>query len=552
MVSSLFFIITTILTTNLLAVEEQSNVIYTNGEIWIGVPGQPLASTLVIRGERIVAVGGEELVKEYDSTSTRVIDLEGAFIVPGFIDNHTHFMSGGFQLADVNLSLADNQQQFASAIHSFAEKQPSGRWITGGRWDHERWGGELPRKEWINKAAGQHPVFVSRLDGHMGLANSLALDLAGITATTPDPKGGTIVRDILNGEPTGILKDEAMNLMFSIIPEPTEEERDQAFERAINHVLSLGITQVQDMCTWEDYQTYIRAAERNKLKIRIHAFVYYTQWEEMLKHIQNYGRGNDWLSILGAKVMVDGSLGSSTAWFYEPYLDEPSTSGLMVTDTAIVKRLMYDVEESGLQLAVHAIGDRANDWVLDAFTDLERKYGKRDRRFRIEHAQHLTSSAIGRFATLGVIPSMQPPHLIDDGRWAEKRIGPEVLAGTYAFRSLLDAGARLTFGSDWTVAPIAPLNGIYAAVTRRTLDNKHPDGWLPEQKISIQEALQCYTVNNAWGVFSEDGLGTLEAGKYADFVVLSENLLEIDPIFLQEVKILRTVVGGREQYTFSE
>ena len=259
-------------------------------------------------------------------------------------------------------------------------------------------------------------------------------------------------------------------------------------------------------------------------------------------------KGDDWLSIAGVKLFVDGSLGSSTAWFYDPYLDEPSTSGLMVTDTAYTRQIIFDVEEAGLQMAIHAIGDRANDWALDAYADVVKKYGNRDRRFRIEHAQHLTQNALNRFAELGVIASMQPPHLIDDGRWAEKRIGNDVLAGTYAIRTLLDSGARVTFGSDWTVAPIAPLFGIYAAATRRTLDNKHPDGWLLEQKISVEEALRCYTANNAWGVFSEDSLGTIEQGKLADFVVLSQDLLDIDPVNIRDVNILRTVVSGKEQY----
>ncbi len=477
-----------------------------------------------------------------------MIDLEGNFVVPGFIDNHTHLMTGGFQLSAVGLGFADNREQFASIIRSFASEQPPGRWITGGRWDHERWGGDLPQKEWIDEAAGRHPVFVSRLDGHMGLANSIALEMAGINTATLDPKGGTIIRDDRTGEPTGILKDEAMNLVFAVIPEPSEEEKDQAFDRAITHVLSQGVTQIQDMCSWGDYKTYLRAADRNALKARIHAFVYYNEWKSLQQHVRRHGKGDDWLSVAGVKVMVDGSLGSSTAWLYEPYLDEPTTSGLMVTDTADVRQLILEVEEAGLQMATHAIGDRANDWVLDAYSTIEKRYGKRDRRFRIEHAQHLTAEAIGRFADYGIIPSMQPPHLIDDGRWAEKRIGPDVLAGTYAFRSLLDAGARVTFGSDWTVAPISPLNGIYSAVTRRTLDDKHPDGWLPEQKITVEEALRCYTFNNAWGVFREEKLGTLEPGKYADFVVLSENLFEIDPTTIRDVKVLRTIIGGIEQY----
>jgi len=409
-------------------------------------------------------------------------------------------------------------------------------------------GGELPSKDWINEAAGDHPVFVSRLDGHMGLANSIALEMAGITANTPQPEGGTILRYDQTGEPTGILKDEAMDLVFEIIPEPLTEEADEAFDRAMEHILSLGVTQVQDMCSWSDFETYLRARERGALRSRIYTYIYDSDLEFLKRQDEKSGRGDDWLGLSGVKAFVDGSLGSSTAWLYEPYLDEPTTSGLMVTDTADVRQLILEVEEAGLQTAIHAIGDRANDWVLDAYSAVQKKYGDRDRRFRIEHAQHITKGAMNRFAELGVIPSVQPPQLIDDGRWAEKRVGPKVLAGTHAYRSLLDAGARVTFGSDWTVAPISPLYGIYSAVTRRTLDGKHPNGWLPKQKISVEEALRCYTVNNAWGVFREEKLGTLEPGKYADFVILSENLLEIDPVRIRDVKVLRTIVGGIEQY----
>ncbi len=531
----------------LCAMNPDSTTIYTNAHIWTGEIDRPLQSVLIVNGNKIASVGGEELLSHY-KYEAEIIDLNGAFIVPGFIDNHTHLMSGGFQLSQVKLRHAQDRDQFVEILKQFSENVPSDSWITGGRWDHENWGGKLPQKEWIDNAVGDHPVFVSRLDGHMGLANSIALKMAGISAETADPDGGTIVKDDVTGEPTGILKDEAMNLVFDIIPEPSEKEADEAFDRAMEHILSLGVTQVQDMCSWENYETYFRAQNRGALRARIHTFIYDWDWELLNSQDEKVVEGDDWLSIAGVKLFVDGSLGSSTAWFYDPYLDEPTTSGLMVTDTAYTRRMIFNVEEAGLQMAIHAIGDLANDWVLDAYADVIKKYGSRDRRFRIEHAQHLSQKAISRFAQIGVIASMQPPHLIDDGRWAEKRIGSELLEGTYAFRSLLDSGAKLTFGSDWTVAPIAPLYGIYAAVTRRTLDDKHPNGWLPEQKITVEEALRCYTVNNAEGVFREDKLGTLEAGKYADFVVLSDNLLEIDPVKIKDVTVLRTVVDGIEQY----
>jgi len=280
----------------------------------------------------------------------------------------------------------------------------------------------------------------------------------------------------------------------------------------------------------------------------VYSLVPISTWERLAAYVEEHGLGDDWLRWGGLKGFVDGSLGSTTAWFYAPYADAPETAGLVVTDTTALRRWILDADAAGFHLAIHAIGDRANDWLLDRYAEAAKEHGPRDRRFRIEHAQHLTPKAIDRFARLGVIPSMQPYHAVDDGRWAEKRIGPERIQTTYAFRSLLDADARLTFGSDWTVAPLDPLEGIYAAVTRRTLDGATPDGWVPAQKITVEEALRAYTINNAYAGFQDGRLGTLEPGKYADFVVLSDNLLEIDPVAIPDVQVVRTVVGGKEQY----
>jgi predicted amidohydrolase YtcJ len=335
-----------------------------------------------------------------------------------------------------------------------------------------------------------------------------------------------------------------MSLVGRLIPDATEAERDAAFERAQEHALSLGVTMVQDMGTWSDLETYRRAHAANRLKLRIQAYVPLSTWERLRDLVRQEGRGDPRLGWGGLKGFVDGSLGSTTAWFYDPYADEPSTTGLMVTDTALLRDWMVRADSAGLQVVIHAIGDRANDWLLDAFEWVASVNGSRDRRFRIEHAQHLSRSAIARFATLGVLPSMQPYHAIDDGRWAGKRIGPERVLTTYAFRSLIDAGAGLMFGSDWTVAPIDPLAGIYAAVTRRTIDGANPDGWVPGEKITVGEALRAYTAASAFGAFRERDLGTLEAGKLADLTVLSANLLAIDPVRIAESKADLTVIGG--------
>jgi predicted amidohydrolase YtcJ len=420
-------------------------------------------------------------------------------------------------------------------------------WMTGGTWDHEAWGGELPRRDWIDSVTPTTPVFVSRLDGHMALANSRALELAGVTRDTPDPAGGTIVRGP-DGEPTGVLKDEAMGLVGGVIPARTDLEMDRALDAAVHHALERGVTHVTDMGSWQGLETYRRAAAAGRLPLRVTAAVPIATWARMAEYIDRNGRGDDRLGWGVVKGFVDGSLGSTTAWFYEPYADAPETSGLMVTDTAALREQILSADSADLHVVVHAIGDHANDWLLDVYAEAGARNGRSDPRFRIEHAQHLTRDAIARLGPDGVIASMQPYHAIDDGRWAEKRIGPERIETTYAFRSLLDAGARLAFGSDWTVAPLDPLYGIYAAVTRRTLDGANPDGWVPAEKITVEEALVGYTRGSAYADYLEDRLGTIEPGKDADLVVLGQDLRVMPPEEINRVSVDLTMVAGTVVY----
>jgi predicted amidohydrolase YtcJ len=305
---------------------------------------------------------------------------------------------------------------------------------------------------------------------------------------------------------------------------------------------------ITDMGSWEDLAAYRAARDHGDLKIRVYAFVPLSSWARMRDFVAREGPGDLRLKWGGVKGFVDGSLGSTTAWFYQPYSDAPNTSGLMVTDTAKLREWALAADHANLQVAVHAIGDRANDWMLDTYQWIESRNGQRDRRFRIEHAQHLTPQAIARFADLHVLPSVQPYHAIDDGRWAEKRIGPDRIKRTYAFRSLLDAKARVLFGSDWTVAPMDPLLGIYAATTRRTLDDKNPGGWIPEQRITVEEALRGYTASNAYGAFLEHDIGTLERTKRGDVTILSDNILKMDPAKIRDVKVDYTIVGGEVVY----
>lgn len=527
------------------------DAIYFNGNVWTGDTRQPKAQALAIEDGRIVAVGNDAEVRKLSDASTRAVDLKGAFVVPGFIDNHVHFVSGGLALAQVDLRDAKTKAEFIRRIAAAAEKTPKGQWIKDGNWDHETWGGELPTRHWIDTHTADTPVFVARLDGHMALANSLVLKLAGIDENTPDPAGGAIVRDD-KGRPTGVLKDAAMSLVSKVIPALSDQELEQGLERAMEHAVARGLTQVHDMGGVEDFRVldlYRRAKASGKLRLRVYSFAPLAEWQKAAEYKRQHGTGDAWLRWGGVKGFVDGSLGSTTAWFHQPYDDAPETAGLTVIEPETLRAQIVAANQADLHVTVHAIGDRANDWLLDAFEKVQQAGPKKDWRFRIEHAQHLTPAAIKRFGSLGVVASMQPSHAIDDGRWAQKRIGAERIKGMYAFRSLIDSGAHLTFGSDWPVASLNPLDGIYAAVTRRTLDGAHPNGWLPQQKITVAEALRSYTAENAWAGFQEDNVGVLKQGALADFAVLSKDLMVVPPTEIAGVKVVRTVVGGREVYT---
>jgi predicted amidohydrolase YtcJ len=524
---------------------QPADLVLTGGVIWTGASDQPAATAIAVRGIRVVFIGNDEAAERHVGPVTRRIELNGRLVVPGLMDDHTHFMSAGFQLGGVDLRGARSPAEFVQKLGAYARTLPAGRWITGGDWDHEAWpNAPLPRRQWVDSVTGDHPISINRLDGHMVLVNSRALQLAGITKTTRDPAGGTIVRDPGTGEPTGVLKDAAMSLVETVIPATSNEEQDEAFRRAQDFALSKGVTMVHDMGDWNSLATYRRAQNRGELQIRIYELLPLNTWPRLRTLIDREGTGVRRLRWGGLKGFVDGSLGSTTAWFHRPYRDAPNTSGLMVNDTAQLRAWIRDADRVGLRVAVHAIGDQANDWLLDTYAWVIQQNGPRDRRFRIEHAQHLSPDAIKRFSELGVLASMQPYHAIDDGRWAEKRIGPERIKTTYAFRSLLDANAHLMFGSDWTVAPIDPLLGIYAAVTRRTLDDRNPNGWVPEQKITVEEALRAYTSANAYGAFLEEELGTLQPGKRADLVVLSQNILAIDPNQINRVRADYTIIDG--------
>ena len=524
----------------------RADKVYVNGNFWTGDIPNPTATVLAIKGDKIIYVGNDAS----QVNATEQIDLNGNMVVPGFTDNHTHFLSAGYGLSSVKLKDAMTKAAFIQRISDFCKTHPGNAWIREGNWDNENWGGELPSKEWIDSVSGDHPIFISRYDGHMAFANSKAMQLAGVNASTLSPAGGVVVKNT-KGELTGCFKDKAMSLIEKAIPDPTEAELEEYYKAAANYALERGVTHVNDMGSyggWMDLSTYRRVAQKNNSLIRMYSFVPLATWSRLDSFVQKNGRGDDLLKWGGLKGYVDGSLGSTTAWFHQPYLDDPKSTGLTITDTIDLRNWVIGADKAGLHVAVHAIGDRANDFILSVYQEAEKINGSRDRRFRVEHAQHVRLEAIDHFANQQVIASMHPFHLVDDGIWAYKRLDTNRLKGTYAIKTMMDKGVTVTFGSDWPVAPVDALFGVYAAVTRRTGDNKNPNGWYPDQKISIDQALRAYTQNNARASFMEGKIGVLKKGYYADFAVLDQDIKKIDPITLKEVKVLRTVLNGKEVF----
>jgi hypothetical protein len=515
-----------------------------NARVWTGDTARPWADALAVAGDRIAAVGTTADIRRLAPAGTRIIDAHGALVTPGFTDSHVHFITGGFALQSVKLRDAGSKDEFIRRIAAYARTLPAGAWITNGDWDHENWGGELPTKHWIDSVTPNNPVWINRLDGHMNLANTAALKAAGVTRATKDVDGGTIVRDAA-GDPTGIFKDNAQGLVGRAVPAPPPEVMDRALDAAMRFVAGQGVTAVQNMGSWGDLAVFRRAQQAGKLGTRIYALVPLSSWQRLAEEVKTRGRGDSWLRIGGLKGFVDGSIGSHTAAMLEPFTDAPNDKGLLVNSAEDLYAWTSAADKAGLQVAVHAIGDRAIRMQLDIFERVARENGARDRRFRIEHAQHIAPPDMARFGALGVIASMQPYHAIDDGRWVDKVIGAERAKGTYAFKALLDTKATLAFGSDWFVAPPTPLEGIYAAVTRRTLDEKRPGGWVPEQKITVEQALRAYTVDGAYAGFAEQERGVLKVGMLADFVMIDKDLTKVAPETIRDAKVLRTVVGGR-------
>jgi predicted amidohydrolase YtcJ len=527
-----------------------ADLIIRNAKVWTVDPSRPTAQAVAVLGDRIVAVGSDADVDLWHGPHTRVLDADGKLLLPGFNDAHVHFVSGGEQLGNVQLNDATSAAEVARRIEERARKTPKGEWLLGGDWDETKWTPpQLPTKELIDRVTPNNPALLSRYDGHMVLANSLALRLAGITAKTPDPPGGVIVHDAA-GNPTGALKDAAMDLAERAVPPPSHAQLIAAVKRAMAYAASLGVTSVQNMNPdYADIAAYAELLEKGQLITRIYAAPLITQGvDDQAKLGLRHAFGGPWLRLGAVKAFADGSLGSRTAYFFEPYSDEPGNYGILSDEMhpiSLMRERMMKADAAGLQICTHAIGDRAISTILDLYGEIVAAHGPADRRLRIEHAQHMAAKDFDRFAQLQVIASVQPYQAIDDGRWAEARIGRDRASRTYAFRTFLNHGVRLAFGTDWDVAPLNPILTIYGAVTRATLDGKNPDGWFPEQKLTVAESVEAYTMGSAYAEFQEKEKGSITPGKLADMVLLSDDIFSMPPEKIRDAYVLKTIVGGK-------
>jgi len=529
-----------------------ANLIVTHANIYTVDREHPKAEAVAVIGDRIVAVGSKAEIDSWGGSETRVIDAHGKLLLPGFNDSHVHFTDGGAALAEVQLNDATSAEEFKRRIATQAAKTAKGAWVLGGDWDETKWSSrQPPTAALIDDVTQNVPVFVSRYDGHQGLANSAAMTLAGISAKTADIPGGVIVRDV-SGTPSGIFKDAAQELIFKAIPPLSHQQRLAAAKRALAYAASVGVTSVQHMSAeYADVEVYSELLEKGQLTTRIYCAPLETEWQAQAKVGLRRAWGSSYLRLGAVKGFADGSIGSRTAALFEPYSDEPDNSGILSAEMhpleAMRERLMQ-ADSAGLQLRVHAIGDRAISMILDMFAAIEKANGYHDQRLTIEHAQHTAPKDFERFAKLHVIASMQPYHAIDDGRWVEARIGRERAKTSYAWRSFLDHGVTLAFGTDWDVAPLNPMLGLYAAVTRATLDGRNPQGWIPEQRITLAEAVEAYTLGSAFAEFQEKEKGSITPGKLADMVILSDNIFDMKPEAIRDVKVETTIVGGKIVY----
>jgi len=523
---------------------------FINGKIYTVNPEWEWLEAVVVSNNKIIFVGKNCEAQKYIDDLTEVIDLNGKLMLPGFIDSHAHVVMGGQFLLNVDLTQVKSKEEFCDKIRSFSKTIPKDKWIIGGNWNHQNWKKvELPHKSMIDPITYDNPVFISRMDYHVALANSIVLKLAGIDRNTRDPIGGEIVKD-KNGEPTGILKDKAMDLVYKIIPEPSESEFDEAIDIAMKEACRLGVTSIHDV-SYDNHISAIQKANREgRLSSRLYTMLLIKNYKIIINNEIQLGLSNDRLKIGAVKAFADGALGSKTAYMFEPYSDDQNYFGLPMGEllNGQLEEMIIDCDRHKLQCCIHAIGDRAISELFDIVEKMKGQNSDWDRRFRIEHAQHITKKDMERATKLGVIISAQPYHIFDDGCWAENVIGTERLKYFYAFRSMLDSGIKLCFGSDWPVSTMDPIKGIHIAVTRATANNRYEFGLIPEENISVKEAVDCYTINGAYASFQEDKVGSIDVGKFADMVVLSKNIFEIEPAEIKNTKVEMTIFDGEIIY----
>ncbi|XP_024962310.1 uncharacterized protein LOC112502592 [Cynara cardunculus var. scolymus] len=534
-----------------------ADLLVTNGTIYTSDSSLLFADSMAIRDGRIIRIGNYSFVQEVSGYGTKELNLEGAVVVPGFIDSHVHLLFGGLQMARVEVRGVNTKDDFIGKVKEAVRNMKEGSWLLGGGWNNDLWGGELPSASWIDDITAHHPVWLSRMDGHMGLANSLALRIAGVNSSMQDPVGGTISRNA-DGEPTGLMIDSAMKVILSCIPEVSVEERRQALERASRYALMRGVTTIVDFGryfpgaplkhSWEDFTDVYKWADLSgRMMIRVCLFFPMPTWSHLLDVVQTTGRRlSQWIFLGGVKAFADGSLGSNSALFHEPYADEPWNVGLQVTDTESLSNMTVQSDKFGLQVAIHAIGDKANDLVLDMYKSVVSTNGKRDRRFRIEHAQHLTHGSVAKFSEQGIIASVQPDHLLDDADSAVKKIGLErAQKGSYLFQSLLASNTPVAFGSDWPVADINPLHSIKTAIKR--IPPGWDKAWNSGECMKLTDALNAHTISAACACFLDDDIGSLSVGKMGDFVILTAHTWD-DFITQGTSSVAATYVGGLQAY----
>jgi len=546
------------------------STIYVNAKIYTMDDKNTVAEAMAVNGGKIVGVGTrDEIERKFRATTT--VDLQGKPMIPGLIDAHAHLLSLGIARLTLDLVGTESTDKVAAKVKERISKLEEGEWVRGRGWDQNDWPVKsFPTSRILDRVSPTNPVYLTRIDGHAAWVNSMALELAGVTKTTPDPPGGKIIRDA-RGNPTGVLIDAAMRLVSAKLPNVSQDEIQEALQLAVDECLKLGITSVHDMgVDLDDIHLYQHAIDIGLPMIRIYAAIGGTgsTWDHFIAHGPMLGYGNGFLTVRALKLYIDGALGSRGAALIEPYTDDPNNRGLTIMAE---QKLRTDVEQAlnhGFQVCTHAIGDRGNNLVLNAYETALKTVPRKDHRLRVEHAQVVTPSDIPRFSQLGVLPSMQPTHCTSDMYWAEARLGPERVKGAYAWRSFREAGSIIPGGSDFPVERPNPILGIYAAVTRRDLNGRPIDaeevkrhfqlspagisdptdfqnGWYAKEKLTREEALRMFTTWAAWSEFAEGNKGSLEEGKYADFVVLSDDIMIVAEEQIPRITVLMTAVGGR-------